>query len=1694
MKVLNMKLLLIIIYLLNSVLSYETEEDKNYFQLYPSEDKNTPYLFHIYDLNSIFSTVNSTDGENMTIIKNVVKEDEIPIKDLSSVIQYKDQFTVKTCFGPNKIVEVIDDKKEVLVPEDDYFKNKKNLASIKYCYSSSINNPYIVSQQTIVIFWTDFQVENGTEIYTHKSILFFPHNRTFSKIYILNTTGENFYAQSCTNLRNKFIYCNMDQSLELSKKYHFSIILDYLNANQIKVLIRLVTVFARFSNAIYHKPIGIFKYFYANTGKYADYFLTEYHDKENGKTRLVTSVYVNYNLYTFILRFEELGIYQGINIEDVYINPNLFNHLLPNTKEVIIIYIMKGVKSQNLLLLNKYDYTKELKYKTKFDKLSLSNYQREDICKNPKYMQSMFINSFINYDTYDKAFIEKYKDKKYFTYQKDIATFISCDDENGKAFYQAKKIQLPQCLNTLNEINGNINDLVFPDNDDVKIHVDFENPNYKSFRNVSIEFFDSYIYNRYIIVQGVRNGERLIPVNKTITLTNLERLEFSRTMNFRKRKTYRIPYRITQTAFSGNSTTCHLTSDLCYFEFSYAKDIPDIGSDTTEDTEEPNPECPFCEEPFNNRCSKCEDIIGLIIKNNECGCECDEEKGFKKEPNITFNMCECKDGYSFNETIHECSPNIILDNKTHCVYEVDENTGTYIYTEIKPGMYVYKKKEKPGILFCDKGPGDLINRWFYLGNDVYFIWVKIQKCVYIINHDKIVMYSNKEDCEYDESNSDYYTSLLNIKDNETYYVSLNNSYEYKIDDNESSLIIEEENITFYLLNKYTEKNFSSIRISDKCLKKVQKIYNMENILIFMANIKVGNNISHQVEYLFYNSVPEFINDNIPLSLICQKEENDSDSNTTNLRSLSEESIDNENHTLEIDEIEVNVQVNWTEEVLKNINELKEHDIDIFDTDHDFYNNVCFPYTTKDDHDIYLTERKNNYYPRLLLCENVTNQTGYDNNTMRVICKGPIKENTNVAGNVTFIEQEVSERFKNNHTFPDNFRVMLCLFKVKFNIGQVFALILFIAFVILSIPNYCCRCKNAAKNKKSKNKDENKRKIFDWEVPLELLKKELIVEEDETKEEKKEEKKEKDGDDSDDDPDIFNSLRPKLKGKKKRSIKNKHSNEKKNPKEKKEEEKKVPKDIKGQNLIENNDLISENSKSENDKEKKTIDTQPTINIIKKEKDNQLIDEDKQTKQAVPKEEPKEDHKDKSLVDKAININEEEKKKEKEILIDNNNKKDDKKEDKKSDNTSELISEESKQKEKLNYSADSEVNISSEDSIQIKLPSEKNSENDKKSEDKQKKLANPPPKSKSGKQPKSTAPGKQLISIDPEKTQNSAKRLKGKDKNKISDEKKDFPCYQKLIYEFTKDLEKCQCCQCFCDDDGKKKKKSKYRCHEIFAGKLVSENTFLFAFPLYCELDKNTYFIKYSILILYISCLMSFNILTEYRLSDLHLYYHHDKNTTSNFDNFILNAIPPYIVDLIIRIIKKAISLREFYLEEYYRIEYKKNRYKKNLTQLEIKMHEERTRIKKFKNNLNNSISIVTVLGYFLTLFNFYLVLCFCGIFRNSFLCLVVNTLCSVVSIFVISAFVNLIVAIIKYDFKRYLIYVYAFCCSGCYCAVNLCLWKKEELKIVDDDDDEEEDEKKKKKMKKTNNVDDNEEEENKQEIVRNQKTNEADDDE
>ena len=100
------------------------------------------------------------------------------------------------------------------------------------------------------------------------------------------------------------------------------------------------------------------------------------------------------------------------------------------------------------------------------------------------------------------------------------------------------------------------------------------------------------------------------------------------------------------------------------------------------------------------------------------------------------------------------------------------------------------------------------------------------------------------------------------------------------------------------------------------------------------------------------------------------------------------------------------------------------------------------------------------------------------------------------------------------------------------------------------------------------------------------------------------------------------------------------------------------------------------------------------------------------------------------------------------------------------------------------------------------------------------------------------------------------------------------------------------------------------------KTISENTLLFVFNGLCNKtdDKNGYFIRFTVLDLYIGWYMFFNLITETNSSDLHFYLDKDKNNQKNFFSWLKNAIFPYFfVYLMVRYLKKAISLREFYLD-------------------------------------------------------------------------------------------------------------------------------------------------------------------------------------
>ena len=120
--------------------SYKSQESDNYFLLYPSEDKSKPYQLHILNSQSQFFTLNSTDEENMKFISST-KTSANQINHLSSIFNYNNRFLIKTCLGPNKIIEIIDENGQSFTPSNDaYFINiQNNLANIKFCYSAVMN-------------------------------------------------------------------------------------------------------------------------------------------------------------------------------------------------------------------------------------------------------------------------------------------------------------------------------------------------------------------------------------------------------------------------------------------------------------------------------------------------------------------------------------------------------------------------------------------------------------------------------------------------------------------------------------------------------------------------------------------------------------------------------------------------------------------------------------------------------------------------------------------------------------------------------------------------------------------------------------------------------------------------------------------------------------------------------------------------------------------------------------------------------------------------------------------------------------------------------------------------------------------------------------------------------------------------------------------------------------------------------------------------------------------------------------------------------------------------------------------------------------------------------------------------------------------------------------------------------------------
>ena len=1667
----NKIIILLLIILCSLVKSNDSLDDKFYFQLYPSDNEEKPYLFHAYTPNSQIITINSTEGENCNIIENK-KVNEYPIKGISSVAIYNQKLLIKTCFGPNKIVEIINENKETFSPENNnFFGSRTNLNNIKYCYTTTIVNPKEKNKIIIMTYWTEFKISNGKEKYTHKYILFDPITKRFSEEKILTVYSNfiqnfiidpNFYAKSCTTFRNVDIYCSI--SLNSSISYANTFIIDTNKLDTSDPQIRFVLSTTDYGNNIYQNPISInIQVHDLILGWLFDAFLTEYHNKEENKTILVSSLFRK-NIYTsFIYISDKKQKYYGINIEDDYIDQNLFNHLLPNKNDLIIIYTMKTGNKMSLVM-SKFNLTNSMTYHKKFKEYALSNYLRDDICSNPKYIQSIFVNSFINYNDEDKKTIRNNGSNKYYKYQKDIVTFIACEDEQKNVFYESKKIIMPQCLDVLDKLNNKDNHVIKFKQGENNITLDiFNDPNLISLRNVTIEFLPIDYKNIPFIIMIKTDKTNLTYINCSYTnvIRNPTHIRIFRTINFKSKDPLAIPYRLKQTSSNGDVLTCHLSSDLCKFELMLKNEGE---SDCNCDY------CVMCDS--NSLCIQCDSEIGGILldeKNNRC--ICDKDKGFQLYPKSFDSeiMCICEEDYSFYKNISICMPNSILKNGSYCVERIDEVSLIPIYDDHCSENCTFEN----GILICKNNitidpsvpslPKDDIcfnktkNIWFEI-EDKKFYYAKINNCVYIYHNNSLFFYSNKNDCLFNNNhfiNYSYISECLNnseINEEKDYKNIINNSTEY--DPNEEKVVISKEigNFNFHLVNKQKDIHYSELQISKECEKILKSDYIIDddlNLLIFKVDIKRNDTISRQVEYNIYNPMPNKIYQKLDLSK-CSPDK---------LRILTES-----NENLNINEANILSPSDWNELQIQFIEELYfNHSINIFSQNESFYNDVCFKYTTSFKTDIYIQNRREKYYIKESLCQSDCNFIGIKEYN-KIKCKCGLKLMPMNPESISFTKKYNNSLFKKN--IAPNIKVLKCAkeaFKTP-SFGFFLTLILFVLFVL----SFLLRIKKGEQfnntfkelNNQINQFSEKNLKPIEEKDEEEL---EHLFKKNNTENKNLEEVKDKGQD---------NNILGKTN---KRSIKNNsHKTDQfsniddKNNEENIENKDNIDNEGKIGEKSQNNNKISvinlnnnKNLENENNKSKDLISKN---SIEKKNQENEEEEDEKEEKIEIAKkkkkgkkkkkkgktEKAKEEEKTNSSETNKVKGRKKSKSKKKimesNIIISDSQSKEEiekihKKENDKISQHTEGLEVKNHQKNGV-YDNDENsfifggVNI--EDSMDKKYEESQNdeikdevenkevdnnlienddpdmeydkpeNENNQKKQKKNKKNnypSNPPKNSNSeGNNNNSFQNHTSFISGKVNIPNDNIIDVKGNDSDrmKVNSENNEMSNNNLINYnDYILDQMDYETAQKF-DTRGFLK---------ILFSMIKNNSTILFANPF----DKNDLYTKASVIILTLSFFLFINLLLMFDSSILHLYTDRDPILKEKFNvkYFIINTLIPFLFYIpISSFLKQNTSIKEFIYYKNFQVSQIEGNANLREGQKSLEFHDITTDNSKFKNEKEDSAKLLFIGGCIFLLFNWYAVTCFCGIYENSEDCLIINTVVSIISSIILSIILFIISASLR----------------------------------------------------------------------------------
>ena len=131
-------------------------------------------------------------------------------------------------------------------------------------------------------------------------------------------------------------------------------------------------------------------------------------------------------------------------------------------------------------------------------------------------------------------------------------------------------------------------------------------------------------------------------------------------------------------------------------------------------------------------------------------------------------------------------------------------------------------------------------------------------------------------------------------------------------------------------------------------------------------------------------------------------------------------------------------------------------IDIFDAEDPFFNDICYPFTTEDNTDITLADRRKDIYQNLSLCESKCDYDSIDLENYTVTCTCSVKEELNTKITFDFFENSFLSVFTDS-----NYEVIKC-YNLIFNSSIIWINIgfwMFLTFSMLHIPFFVYYCVN-----------------------------------------------------------------------------------------------------------------------------------------------------------------------------------------------------------------------------------------------------------------------------------------------------------------------------------------------------------------------------------------------------------------------------------------------------------------------------------------------------------------------------------------------------------------------------------------------------------------------------------------------------------